>query len=88
MFIVVEKSVVFVASDQSAEEKSGNTITAYSQPIDTPEAPSKPVAEHQQGIAGPSRWSDYPASHGFDKILEEWRREYEDICSEGLTHQL
>jgi len=90
MFIMVERSVVLVTSDNLADEGKAKTIWTYDReiPAQAVEASpfrektrdTRPVARKEQGRSG--------SGEGLQRIVGEWKKQFEDIYAADLTHEL
>jgi hypothetical protein len=85
---MIEKSFVLIAPDEAGEECKAKSIEIYHEETQTPAVRRSLPREQEQPMESGAKWVDYPPDHGFEKILEEWKKEYDDLYSEKSTQQI
>lgn len=88
MFMMVERSVVLVTSDNSTGEKSANTIRTHDQEVPARVVNTRPVSAQQPIQRSETARMIHHYDDDFQRILAQWRKEYEDLYSTERTQEL
>ncbi|MGF1613106.1 MAG: hypothetical protein ACFCVA_04105 [Gammaproteobacteria bacterium] len=90
MAMMVDKAVVFMNSANRAadEDQQMKKTTASEQESPVQHARARSFAKREHRGRSEARGAAQEGDDDFQRILAEWRKEYESLYSEELTHQL
>jgi hypothetical protein len=88
MFIMVERSVVLVTSDNPADEGKAKTIWTYDRETPAQAVEARPFPEETRDTCPVARKEQGRSDEGLQRIVGEWKKQFEDIYAADLTHEL